>query len=675
MLTFEPSDSYPIAILIKTTSFQRGPIYATYVKPLEDIGISKGDIIALPLEYNANKKAPVKLIKSCLDDLLATLLDLGVKTIYCADAAYFKTLIKQHKAEQHLGYVLPAKYEGFTGFDVILGVNHTSLIYSPTNDAKLNLSMKALVQHLLKEPDVFANSLLKDARSPVTLAEIKHQLGELHSHPALTCDVETFSLSHDKAGIGSIAFAWNTTDGVAFLCDYKIVIGEDPIQGSYTPNPDVRELLREFFNTYQGKLTFHNAAFDIKMLVYTLFMSALDDNKGLVDGLECITRHFDDTKIIAYLALNSTAGNELGLKVLAQEYCGNYAQEDVNDIRRIYHTQLLEYNLIDCCATQYVYEKYWPKMLEDEQERIYREAMIPSIKTIVQMELVGMPLNPERVQEARHELEIIRTFNDVKCRKHPVINSLQELLTVRAHKQDYEMRVAKAKKPENIKEKDFEKFPTVRFNANSPKHLQVLFYEILQLPVIERTKTKQPSTGADVIKKLSNHVKDESVKELFVALIAFSQAEKILSTFISAFEEAISHSPNDPRVYIHGSFNLGGTVSSRLSSSNPNLQNIPSNSIFGKLIKSCFSPKASELFVGADFNALEAMVNALTTKDPNKLTVYENDLDSHSWYTFNYWPDKMPDIQAKMDKAELDGKFYKQLQPDGSYQYFHESEL
>ena len=102
-------------------------------------------------------------------------------------------------------------------------------------------------------------------------------------------------------------------------------------------------------------------------------MENLWDTKGLLNGLEILTRDFDDTKIISYLALNSCATNKYSLKALAQEYAGNYAQddEDIKDIRRIPLPQLLEYNLIDACCTNWLHDKYYDQMANDKQHHIY----------------------------------------------------------------------------------------------------------------------------------------------------------------------------------------------------------------------------------------------------------------------------------------------------------------
>ena len=86
---------------------------------------------------------------------------------------------------------------------------------------------------------------------------------------------------------------------------------------------------------YKGKLTYHNANFDIKILIYELFMNGMLDQAGMIKGIKQLTKNFDDTKLIIYLATNSCAGNTLGLKPNAHEYAGNYAEEDVKDIRKI----------------------------------------------------------------------------------------------------------------------------------------------------------------------------------------------------------------------------------------------------------------------------------------------------------------------------------------------------
>ncbi len=125
----------------------------------------------------------------------------------------------------------------------------------------------------------------------------------------------------------------------------------------------------------------------------------------------------------------------------------------------------------------------------------------------------------------------------------------------------------------------------------------------------------------EIQKDAKKHIAIEQAKILKL-LISITEVDIIINTFLKAFlDKTIKKSDNI--YYLHGNFNLGGTVSGRLSSSKINLQNLPSTgSIYAKHIKECFVAPAGWIFTGADFNSLEDMISALTTKDPNKLKVY-----------------------------------------------------
>jgi DNA polymerase-1 len=187
------------------------------------------------------------------------------------------------------------------------------------------------------------------------------------------------------------------------------------------------------------------------------------------------------------------------------------------------------------------------------------------------------------------------------------------------------------------------------------------------LPVLDYTDTKQPATGAETIEKLIHHTNDPGYKELLGALIAYGKVTKILNTFIPAFEEGILK--KDGYRYLHGSFNLGGTVSGRLSSSDPNMQNLPANSTYGKLIKSIFQAPAGWIFAGADFSSLEDRINALLTKDPNKIKVYVDGFDGHALRALAYFGEDIPDVRL----ADQEDICYKAKVGD-TYVYFNSNE-
>ena len=645
-LIFENADNHPIALLIKENAFNKQELIANYLTPLTEAGITQDNIIALSLAYNGAGKAPVKYIKAYLEDLMPSLGGVGVQYIYCADAAYFKALTKASKAEPHLGYVLPCKMIGYEHMQVILGVNHKSLLYSPANEPKLDMSMNTLITEFAGNYVPPGKDIIHKAFYPDDLATIKDMLNQLMACDRLTCDIETGSLDFDKAGVGTITFCWNKHEGLAFACDYVANpdgIDEDGQYGTLVHNPEVKALLKDFFENYTGTLIWHNSPYDTKILIYELWMEHLLDTKGLLTGLDILHKRLQDTKIITYLATNTTAGNSLALKDLGHEFAGAYGMGDnIKDIRRIPLPQLLEYNLTDGLCTWFVFDKYYLIMVEDQQEDLYYGLMLPSQKVITQIELSGMPLNPEQVQVARQKLEHIVQQEQAKFVNLPLIKRLEDKLTNMAFKKDFEDRKAKAKHPDKILPKNRATFPQFEFNPGSGPQLQILLYEEMGLPVVDKTKTKLPATGGKTLEKLANHTTDPVYLELMQALINHAHADKILTTFIPAFEKAIDK--GDGLVYLHGSFNLGGTVSGRLSSSSPNLQNLPSGSTHSELVKECFTAPEGWLFVGADFSALEAKVNALLTKDPNKLAIYTQGFDSHSFNTYGYWPQMFPDL-------------------------------
>lgn len=505
------------------------------------------------------------------------------------------------------------------------------------------------------------NDIIHSAEYPKDVERIRQLLEQLHQYPELSCDIEAFSLRFYEAGVGTISFAWDQHNGIGFACDYKeLEVPEDGFYGEFVPNLAIREVLRTWFESYKGKLTWHNATYDVKVLIYTLWMNHPLDTPGLLKGLEIMTRLFDDTKIIAYLATNSTAGNVLGLKALAHEFAGNWAKDDIKDIRRIPLPELLQYNVVDCLSTQYVKAKYYPIMVQDQQEDLYHSLMLPSQKLIIQIELTGMPMHAEKIQEAKAELSGLQAEYLQVIRSSPLITTLNQTLRQDAWTKDFEGRKAKAKNPGKIMPKKLSAFDDVEFNPNSPLQLQKLLYAQLDLPVIDLTDTKQPATGAETLEKLINHTQQPEAKELIKALIGISKVDKILTSFIPAFEKGFPK--GDGCIYLFGSFNLGGTVSGRLSSSDPNLQNLPAGSKFGKLIKAIFFGPAGWIFCGADFMSLEDRINALLTKDPNKLKVYTDGYDGHSLRAYAYFGDQMPDIVNTVESintlAEKSSPYY-----------------
>lgn len=555
-----------------------------------------------------------------------------------SEATWFQAIYKNCKPAQLLGYKLTDSKNNVLFF----APNPFSLLYDTTVPNKIMQVMTAVNNELLgsyKEPGKDIIHTAHYCRDPM---EVMIELDKLTKYPVLTCDIETKSLCHIDAGLVSIAFAWNKHEGSA------LYINND--KGLYP-------ILKDFFKEYRGKLIFHNISFDVYVLIYDLFMENPLDYEGLLEGLQVfLTEHeWEDTKLITYLATNSADGNTLGLKPNTQEYSGNYAIEEINDIDSIDVDRLLKYNLIDVLSTWYLYEKYYDKMVHDQQKDIYYKLFQPAVKDLIQMQLVGMPLDMNQVKKTKAELQ---------ADSDNAINNIMKLKIIK----DFERKLNEdwVTMKNSVLKKKKVSFADAHevFNPRSAIQLRELLYEVLKLPVLKKTKKGGEAVDGETFKDLLSHTTENSEPRILLEnLIAYKEVDKILSSFIPAFEKA---TPCNGWHYLYGHFNLGGTVSGRLSSSDPNLQNIPATgSKYAHLIKECFKAPPGWLMIGLDFNALEAHIDALVTKDPAKLAVYMYGYDSHMYNAIHYWKERCKDIILLPEdsgknkfKCTLDGQVY-----------------
>jgi len=156
-------------------------------------------------------------------------------------------------------------------------------------------------------------------------------------------------------------------------------------------------------------------------------------------------------------------------------------------------------------------------------------------------------------------------------------------------------------------------------NLNSPRQLAVLLFEQLHLPVLKRTKTG-PSTDADVLEQLA-----AQGHEIPALIMAYRELQKLKSTYVDVLPGRIN--PGTGR--IHTSFNQTGAATGRLSSSDPNLQNIPVRTLRGEEIRKGFVPAAGCQFIVADYSQIELRLMAHLSGDPAFIQAFRSGGDIH----------------------------------------------
>src|SRR5882762_8386050 len=192
---------------------------------------------------------------------------------------------------------------------------------------------------------------------------------------------------------------------------------------------------------------------------------------------------------------------------------------------------------------------------------------------------------------------------------------------VRVDPQVLEKMSASMEKEVRRLEKEIWKLAGVEFNVNSPAQLAEILFDKLNLePAAKRGKAKSRSTAADVLEDLGAR------HPLPGKVIEFREFSKLKSTYVDALPKLIH--PETGR--LHTSFNQTGTATGRLSSSDPNLQNIPIRTELGREIRAAFVAEKGKILLSADYSQIELRVMAHFSKDPVLIDAFRNGEDIHA---------------------------------------------
>jgi DNA polymerase-1 len=218
------------------------------------------------------------------------------------------------------------------------------------------------------------------------------------------------------------------------------------------------------------------------------------------------------------------------------------------------------------------------------------------------------------------ELNLLEIYNTIDLKILPVLAKMEkEGISLNAnYLREFEVELANEIK--KIEARIFE-VSGDEINLNSPKQVGVLLFDKLQLPVIKKTKTGY-STDADVLEELEGM----NLSEIPGLLLTHREFGKILSTYVKALPELVN--PITKR--IHTNYNLTVAQTGRLSSTNPNLQNIPVRSPMGEKVRKAFIAKPGKILLSADYSQVELRLLAHFSEDPTMLKSFQDDLDIHT---------------------------------------------
>lgn len=326
-----------------------------------------------------------------------------------------------------------------------------------------------------------------------------------------------------------------------------------------------------------------------------------------------------DTMIAHYLIqpelhhnMDYMAETLLGYQTIhIEELLGPKGKKQKN-MRDLSPADIYEYAAEDADITLRLKNVLEPRLKELGVEELFWNIEMPLVRVLADMELNGVCLDTEALQDT------------------------SKIFTERM--KQYEQEIYKE--------------AGEKFNISSPKQVgDILFGKLQIMDKPKKTKTGQYVTSEEVLQSL------ESKSPIVRNILNYRGMKKLLSTYIDALPKLIN-----PRTgHIHTSFNQALTATGRLSSSDPNLQNIPVRTDDGKEIRKCFIPEDGCLFFSADYSQIELRIMAHLSEDENMMEAFREGHDIHRATAAKIWHvdiDKVTDAQRKKAKQANFGIIY-----------------
>ena len=459
--------------------------------------------------------------------------------------------------------------------DVDIGVSLESLLKAKEDQGELNklftsLEFKTWIKSSSNSSDEKPKNTntKKEYQSVLKEKELIAWAKKIEKCKVFAIDTETSSLDTMTADLIGISLACDEGEGCYI-----------PINHSYEGMPTqlsidlIQKILGSVISKNQKKLVGQNLKFDLPML-----------NRHGIN----ITDFLGDTMLMSYV-LNST-GTRHGLDRMAQHYL-NYEPMKYEEVVGSASKQINFAQVEISIATFYAAEdaditlrlfNHLNKMLADQPKllNLLKDIEYPMLNSLIRVERNGAKIDAKMLSE----------YSDVLSIK------IEEL-----SKTAYEVAGEE-------------------FNMDSPKQLVEILYNKLDLPVLKKTPKGQPSTNEDTLQRLAEEF------ELPKTIIEYRGLAKLKSTYTDSLTK-IQH-PITKR--IHTSYQQAVTSTGRLSSTEPNLQNIPIKTPEGRKIREAFIAEKGNVLISADYSQIELRIMAHLSGDKNLTHAFKNNIDVHS---------------------------------------------
>jgi DNA polymerase-1 len=402
----------------------------------------------------------------------------------------------------------------------------------------------------------------------LTTTALDKWIEQLTSADVFAFDTETDSLDYMQANIVGVSFA--VEPGRAA---YVPVAHDYPGAPDQLDRDDVLQRLKPLLEDRDRGKIGHHLKYDAHVLAnHGIDLKGIANDTMLESYVlnSTATRHDMDSVALKYLGHQTThyedvagkGAKQLSFNQVPLEEAAPYAAEDADITLRLHHALFPQLE-----ATG--------RLLD-----VYRDIEIPLVPILEQIEHVGVLLDVDMLKRQSHEF---------------------------------------AQQMQKLEEKAY-MAAGGPFNLGSPKQLQEILFERLEIPVVRKTPKGQPSTAEDVLQELA-----ENGHELPELILAYRTLAKLKSTYTDKLPGEVDRDTGR----VHTSYHQSVAATGRLSSSNPNLQNIPIRTSEGRRIRQAFIPRPGFKLLAADYSQIELRIMAHLSGDAGLLDAFHADADIH----------------------------------------------
>ena len=441
---------------------------------------------------------------------------------------------------------------------------------SPVKSAPVETSIPETETPLTDISSVKTNYKLCD-----TTEKIHDLISQLFWVPYFAFDTETTSVNVMDAELVGISFAIDNHEA------WYVPIPADQVKAR-----EIVDMLRPILENEAVEKIAQNAKFDYSMLKrYGVEVSdPLFDTMIAHYLLQPEMQHNMDYLSEVYLKYRPIPTSDLintKAKKSSESLFDFDEEEKPQTMREVPVDKVMQYCCEDSDVTLQLYKVFKNELKKEKLEKLFYEIEMPLVKVLADMELTGVRIDVAALKESEGILN-------------------QELKNIEARITEL------AGHP---------------FNPLSPKAVGTVLFDEMKLdPKAKKTKSGQYTTSEEVLQKL----RDKS--PIIDEILNYRGVKKLLSTYIEALPQEINHRTGR----IHAQFNQTVTATGRLSSSNPNLQNIPIRDELGRELRKAFIPDEGEVFFSADYSQIELRLMAHLSQDPNMTEAFLSGEDIHT---------------------------------------------